>query len=187
MILLEARFTGDDAVVGPRVARDVQSPADMIRKPLPSLLLVAVVGFSFAGALFAQPKTISGTRQYMYLSDQRILTLEIDNSEKIILNYINLGDAYDLIEAPMVVLVDELGQSYRGQVMAIEPVTDPAERYKVSELLPPKQFKGFTILGNFRMDAPAKAAYFKTGGRIMELEADDCGGFREGRHHGRGD
>jgi hypothetical protein len=107
----------------------------------------------------------------MYLSDQRILTLEIVNSEKVILNYINLGQAYDLVEATMVVLLDELGGSYRGHVIAIEPVTDPAERYRVSELLAPKQFKGFTILGNFRMDAPAKTAYFKTGGRVMELEA----------------
>jgi len=107
----------------------------------------------------------------MYLSDQRILTLEVVNSDKVILNYINLGQAYDLVEASMVVLLDELGAGYRGHVIAIEPVTDPAERYKVSELLAPKQFKGFTILGNFRMDAPAKSAYFKTGGRVMELEA----------------
>ncbi len=134
-------------------------------------MLIAFLGLAFPVDSLAQPKTISGTRQYMYLSDQRILTLEIVDSEKVILNYINLGAAYDLVEAPMVVLLDELGQSYRGHVIAIEPVTDPAERYKVNELLAPKQFKGFTILGNFRMNAPAKTAYFKTGGRVMELEA----------------
>ena len=132
---------------------------------------MAVVGFALATDSLAQPKQISGTRQYMYLSDQRILTLEVANSEKAILNYINLGQAYDLIEATNVVLVDELGGSYRGHVIAIEPVTDPTERYKVSELLAPKKFEGFTILGDFRMDAPAKTAYFKTGGRILELEA----------------
>ncbi len=143
----------------------------MIRTSLRPAPLVTVLAFVFAGGLFAQPKSISGTRQYMYLSDQRILTLEIVNSEKVILNYINLGQAYDLVEAPMVVVLDELGGSYRGHVIAIEPVTDPAERYRVSELLSPRQFKGFTILGSFRMDAPAKAAYFKTGGRIIELEA----------------
>lgn len=132
---------------------------------------MAVVGFVLATESPAQPKQISGTRQYMYLSDQRILTLEVANSEKAILNYINLGQAYDLIEATNVVLVDELGGSYRGHVIAIEPVTDPTERYKVSELLAPKKFEGFTILGDFRMDAPAKTAYFKTGGRILELEA----------------
>ncbi len=133
--------------------------------------MIALLGFAFAGDSLAQPKQISGTRQYMYLSDQRILTLEIANSEKVILNYINLGQAYDLIEAASVVLLDELGGSYRGHVIAIEPVTDPAERYKASELLSPKKFEGFTILGDFRMDAPAKTAYFKTGGRILELEA----------------
>ena len=132
---------------------------------------MAVVGFALATDSLAQPKQISGTRQYMYLSDQRILTLEVANSEKAILNYINLGQAYDLIEATNVVLVDELGGSYRGHVIAIEPVTDPTERYKVSELLAPKKFEGFTILGDFRMEAPAKTAYFKTGGRILELEA----------------
>ncbi len=133
--------------------------------------MIAVLGFAFAGDSLAQPKQISGTRQYMYLSDQRILTLEIANSEKVILNYINLGQAYDLIEATSVVLLDELGGSYRGHVIGIEPVTDPTERYEVSELLAPKKFEGFTILGDFRMDAPAKTAYFKTGGRILELEA----------------
>jgi len=132
---------------------------------------MAVVGFALATDSLAQPKQISGTRQYMYLSDQRILTLEVANSEKAILNYINLGQAYDLIEATNVVLLDELGGSCRGHVIAIEPVTDPTERYKVSELLAPKKFEGFTILGDFRMEAPAKTAYFKTGGRILELEA----------------
>jgi TonB family protein len=135
------------------------------------VLLIVVFGFLSTRVSLAQPKKISGTRQYMYLSDQRILTLEVVNSEKVILNYINLGQAYDLVEAAMVVLLDELGAAYRGQVIAIEPVTDPAERYQVSELLPPKQFKGYTILGNFRLEGPARAAYFKTGGRIIELEA----------------
>ncbi|RPJ87021.1 MAG: energy transducer TonB [Acidobacteria bacterium] len=144
--------------------------ADMLVKSLCSPLLIALLAVVCAGDSLAQPKKISGTRQYMYLSDQRILTLEIVNSEKIILNYINLGQAYDLVEATMVVLLDEFGASYRGQVIAIEPVTDPAERYRVSELLSPKKFKGFTILGNFRMEAPAKSAYFKTGGRVIELE-----------------
>lgn len=143
----------------------------MIRKPFRLPLTIAVLALALAGVLLAQPKRISGTRQYMYLSDQRILTLEVVNSERVILNYINVGQAYDLVEAPMVVLLDELGGSYRGHVIAVEPVTDPAERYRVSELLPPKQFKGFTILGNFRMEAPAKSAYFKTGGRVIELEA----------------
>jgi len=148
----------------------------MSRKVLRRSLLVTFLGLAFAGSLLAQPKTISGTRQYLYLSDQRILTLEVVNSEKVILNYINVGQAYDLVEAPSIVLVDELGGSYRGHVIAIEPVTDPAERYRVNELLAPKKFKGFTILGNFRMDAPAKTAYFRTGGRVIELEpltADD--------------
>lgn len=143
----------------------------MIRKSVLSPLLITFLALASAGHLLAQPKQISGTRQYMYLSDQRVLTLEVVNSEKVILNYINLGQAYDLVEATSVVLLDELGGSYRGHVIAIDPVTDPSERYKVSELLSPKKFEGFTILGDFRTDAPAKTAYFRTGGRIMELEA----------------
>jgi len=141
----------------------------MIRKLLVFGLLILVGGLGFQDSL-AQPKKISGTRQYLYLSDQRILTLEIVNSEKVILNYINLGQAYDLIEATAVVLVDELERGYRGHVIAVEPVTDPAERYRASELLPAKKFQGFTILGDFVMEGPAKLAYFKTGGRVMELE-----------------
>jgi hypothetical protein len=151
----------------------------MIRKPVFFLQLIAFLGLALANQLPGEPKQISGTRQYMYLSDQRVLTLEIVNSEKVILNYINLGQAYDLVDATNVVLLDELGGSYRGHVIAIETMTDPAERYKVSELLSPKKFEGFTILGDFQMNAPAKKAYFQTGGRIIELEALSADDFEK--------
>ncbi|HXK62424.1 MAG TPA: energy transducer TonB [Acidobacteriota bacterium] len=141
----------------------------MTKKLIITGFLVALLGEGW-GAGLAQSKNVSGTRHYLYLSDQRILTLEIINSERAILNYINLSPAYELIEAAMVVFVDEFGQGSRGHVIAVEPVTDPAERYRASELLPPRQFKGFTILGNLKTQGPVKSAYFKTGGRIVELE-----------------
>jgi hypothetical protein len=132
--------------------------------------LVLFLAISAAAAVMAQPKRLSGTRHYMYLSDQRILTLEVTNSQSVILNYINLGESYDLVEAPMVALVDQAGAGYRGHVIEVEESADPAERYKVGELLPPRKFRGFTILGNYRMEMPVTSAYFKTGGRILELE-----------------
>jgi TonB family protein len=122
------------------------------------------------GEAAAQPKRLSGTRHFMYLSDQRILTLEVTNSQSVILNYINLGQAYDLVEAPMLVLVDQAGGGYRGHVLLDEESTDPSARYKVGELLAPHKFQGFTVLGDYRMEMPVTSAYFKTGGRILELE-----------------
>src|SRR5512141_1853793 len=116
----------------------VESAKHMSTKILPLALFLVL-----SGTVCAQPKQLSGTRQYMYLSDQRVLTLEVVNSEKVILNYINLGEAYDLIDASMIALVDQSGHPYRGQVILVEPVTDPAERYKATDLLAPRKFKGY--------------------------------------------
>lgn len=134
---------------------------------LPLLLAVVWLGW---GAVPAQPKKVTGTRHYMYLSDQRILTVEVIDSWKLILNYINLGQSCDVVEAPLITLVDKTGVGCRGQLIVVEPVVDPAERYKVSELIAPRQFKGLTVLGNFQAATPIERTYVKTGGRVLELE-----------------
>ena len=123
------------------------------------------------GAAFGQPKKVSGTTHFLYVSDQRVITLEVIDSQRIILNYINLGQAYELIDATQVVLQDQTGAAWPGHVIGIEPVTDPAERYQVNRLLEPRKFEGLTIWGDFEMEASCTRAFFKTGGRIMELEA----------------
>jgi hypothetical protein len=119
----------------------------------------------------SQPRPVSGTRHYLYLSDQRIATAEVVNSQKIILNYINVGSAFEVVEAPLLVLVDAEGRGYRGHLIETESLQDPADRYQVSELVPPKRFKGLTVRGDFRLATPAAKVFLRLGGRILELEA----------------
>ena len=118
---------------------------------------------------FAQDKAV-GTHHYLYVSDRRLVTVELINADKVILNYINLGDTFEFIEAPMLMLLDGLDQPYHGRVMEVEEPADPAQRFEVSQLLKPGQFGGFSIRGDYRFRAPPRAAFLKVGSRIIELQ-----------------
>ena len=112
----------------------------------------------------------SGTRYFFYLSDRRVVTLEVVNAERAILNYINIGDSFELIDAKRLVILDGAGGAYHGQVIELENVEDPRERYGVTDLLKPGQFVGYTILGDYRFESPAERALLLIGGTIVELD-----------------
>ena len=125
---------------------------------------------------FAQDKAV-GTHHYLYVSDRRLVTVELISAHKAILNYINLGDAFEFIQAPMLMLLDRLDHPYHGRVMEIEDPPDPVQRFEVSQLLKPGQFAGFTILGDYRFRAPPRSAFLKVGTRIIELQPLSPGDF----------
>jgi len=117
-----------------------------------------------------------GAHYYLYLSDARIVTIEITDSQTVILNYINLGDTFDTVQPPWLVLVDSEGNPYRGHLIEVEGASYESGRYKPFDLIRPNSFAGYSILGNFRFKAPPQKAYLKIGGRILEFEslsADD--------------
>lgn len=112
-----------------------------------------------------------GVRHFFYLSDLRIVTLELVDHRSLILNYFNLSDSFEVINAPQIVLRDEAGNASRAHLFELEKVTDPARPYKVSELMKPGNYSGHTVLGDFRFRAPSKEAFFYVGGRMIEFEA----------------
>jgi len=118
----------------------------------------------------AQAEKPSGTTHYMYLSNQRIVTLEVASSHKAILNYINFGEAFELVDATALLLLDAEGRVHQGHVLEIEDASDPSERYAVNKLISPKKFVGFTVYGRFKSETALSKAYFRSGGRILELE-----------------
>ncbi|MEE8349556.1 MAG: hypothetical protein V3R94_08305, partial [Acidobacteriota bacterium] len=119
----------------------------------------------------AKSQTLEGFRHYFFLSDQRIVTVELLTPQKAILNYINLGDTYEFLEAPSLLILDATGKSYHGHVLEMEDPTDPSQRFKVSEIIQPRVYVGYNILGNYRLQGPTEKVYFKVGSRILELEA----------------
>ncbi len=119
----------------------------------------------------AVPAQSEGALYHLYLSDARIVTIEIIDSHTVILNYINLGDTFDTVQPPLLVLVDSAGNPHRGHLIEVESASYEVGKYKVFDLIKPNSFAGYTILGNFRFKAPPQRAYFKVGGRILELES----------------
>lgn len=128
-----------------------------------SVLAITVLVLS---GLWAQ----NGATQFVYLSDQRIVTLELVDSNNLILNYINLGDSFEMLEAPMVALVDSSGRHFNGHLISLEESEDQRHRYKISELMKPGTFSGYLIVGNFRTTNLIERALLQISGRILELE-----------------
>ena len=111
-----------------------------------------------------------GSRYYLFLSDQRIVTVELISSEQAILNYINLSEGYEVIQAPLLVFLDSEGNRYRGHLIKVEEPSDPDQRFKVSDPIAPGDFRGYDILGDYRFRSPPEKAYFRVGSAILELE-----------------
>ena len=147
-------------------SREVQI-VDNTRKPrnvIAAMILLSLV-------TSARSQELEGFRHYFFLSDQRIVTVELINPQKVILNYINLGDTYEFLEAPSLLILDAEGHFFHGHALEVEDPVDPSQRFKVSELIQPHVYVGYNILGNFRLQGPAAKVYFRVGSRILDLEA----------------
>ena len=82
--------------------------------------------------MFAQAK------QFLYLSAERIVTLELVDDHSVVLNYFDLGKTYELLTARQLVLLGPSGEVFRGHLFKEESPKDPFDR------------------GPFRMDAGNK-------------------------------
>ncbi len=132
------------------------------------LVLVGAMGLEAT----AQPvyPAAPGTRTFLYLSNKRIITLELLGQSRAILNYINLAEVIEILEAPALLILDGSGKSYRGHVFKSEEMLDSGSYFFVSDLIRPRQFRGYDVLGDFRFQAPPEKAFLRLGGRIVELE-----------------
>ncbi len=113
--------------------------------------------------------TIGG--RFLYLSDQRVVTLEVFDSTQAVLNYINLGNSYEMLEAASIAVLDGQGVVWPGQVFEDEDATDPRERFLAGRLIPPGGMAGFTLRGRFGSPLPQETALMEISGRILKLEA----------------
>ena len=136
-------------------------------RPLLWLLLAVLAVPSIGEGLWAQGL---GSRHYFYLSDKRIVTLELIDERSVILNYINLADTIEFVRAPEVLVVESAGTIHVGHVIEVEGAEDPSKKFKVSELVKPREFKGYTILGRFLFKTPPTQAYLRVGSKIVEFE-----------------
>ncbi len=123
-----------------------------------------------AASCFVAGQTASGPRHYFFLSDQRVITVELISEQKSILNYINLGDSFEIIQAPGLLILDAEGRPYHGHVFEVEDATHPNDRFKVTELVQPDRYVGYNIWGNYSFQTPPEKVFLKVGSRIAELE-----------------
>ncbi len=110
---------------------------------------------------FAAGQAASGTRHYFFLSDQRIITVELINEQTTILNYINLGDSFEIIQAPGLLILDAEGRPYHGHVIEAEDANHPSERFKVTELVQPDRYVGYNIWGNYSFQTLPEKVFLK--------------------------
>lgn len=133
-------------------------------KGLLGLVVLAAVLTNFMGQSLSEPL------YYFFLSDQRVVTLELVDDEKAILNYINIGSTFEIIQAPLLLVLDEEGNSYRGHLIQLEEPGDSAAPFQVSFLTKPGEYVGHTILGYYSFRSAPERAFLKVGSRILEMD-----------------
>ena len=147
------------------------SPRKLGLRALPSLLKV-LFGLVMLAAMLTNfwGQSVSEPFYYFFLSDQRVVTLELVDDKEAILNYINIGSTFEIIQAPLLLVLDEEGNSYRGHLIQIEEPGDPTVPFQVSSLIKPGEYVGHTILGHYSFRSTPKRAFLKVGSRILEMD-----------------
>ena len=128
--------------------------------------ILGLMVWALAGGSYATEES----PYFLYLSDQRVVTVEVLDAGMAILNFINLGDSFDAVRAHELVLVDGEGRTGRGHLIVREDPPSPREVYQVSGLIKPNSFLGYNIAGQYRFKTAPEECYLKVGGRILELE-----------------
>ena len=114
----------------------------------------------------AQPALL----HFLYVSNQRVVTLELIDEGETILNFINLGKNFELLQSTNLLILDTTGGAYRGHLFKRDRADEEGQVFEVTDLIEPRQFKGYSILGNFRFKAPPASVFLRLGARILELE-----------------
>ena len=138
----------------------------MLAFPTVALLLMSLV----SGAVASPREEAAGYRSFLYVSDQRVVTLEVVDSTSAVLNYISLGTSFELLRAPMLLLVDARRTAWRGHVFVDEQAEDLLKRYRVSMLIKPGEFVGYELRGNYRSPVDFTHVYLDIGSRVLEME-----------------
>ena len=110
-----------------------------------------------------------GSEHFLYLSDQRIVTVELLDATTLILNYINLSDNFAFIESTNILVVDTSGQTYRSHLIQMDKRDEDGRIFSVADLVEPRQYRGYDVLGPFKYKASPKLVYLRLGALILEL------------------
>ena len=129
-----------------------------------SLVIMALAGLQTLAPTPSEP------RYYFFLSDQRIVTVEVVNDRKAVLNYINLGDTFELLEAPGLLVLTGDGRAYGGRFIEVEAPASPEHRFKISELVSPRRFIGWNILGKYPSPPTSAEVFVRVGSRVVQPE-----------------
>lgn len=147
-----------------------------VKRSMTGMIRQVILLWSLGSPLWAASQPGEGFRDFIYISDQRVVTAEIASETEVIVNYINLASNYELLEARNLLIVGAGGESYRGHVFKRDTPGDDGQLYEVSDLLEPKRYKGYSVLGNFRFESAPQKLYWRVGARFLELlpvEAQD--------------
>lgn len=109
-------------------------------------------------------------RHFFYLSDKRIVTVEVGSDRKAILNYINISENIEVLEASNLLVLDIDGNRFQGHLFANEGTNREEEPFLSSHLLKPSEFGGYDVLGSFNLKAAPRAVYFRVGSRLFSLD-----------------
>ena len=170
-LLTKLYLLGVDAIDELNTSYTLISPRKLGLRALP-FLLKGLFGLVMLAAMFTnfQGQSVAEPLYYFFLSDQRVVTLELVDDEKAILNYINIGSTFEIIQAPLLLVLDEEGNSYRGHLIQVEEPGDPTAPFQVSSLIKPGEYVGHTILGHYSFRSTPEKAFLKVGSRILEMD-----------------
>ncbi len=129
-------------------------------------ILLLLVGFA-GSTVTVYGQTGTG---FLYLSDQRIVTLEVVNGSSAVINYLNLSEAYSVFMPYNLILFGNQGQWKRGQVIKNEDFADTDNRFLATSLIKPGKVYGVEIMGNLKLNGVVERAILKIEGRILFFE-----------------
>ncbi|MFZ0426725.1 MAG: energy transducer TonB [Acidobacteriota bacterium] len=126
--------------------------------------ILLLILLAWTQPLFAQAK------QFLYLSAERIVTLELVDDHSVVLNYFDLGKTYELLTARQLVLLGPSGEVFRGHLFKEESPKDPFDQFSVSKMARPGEYAGYVVVGRHLGDGPVSRVLMMVSGRILELE-----------------
>ena len=111
-----------------------------------------------------------GFHHFLYVSNQRVVTVELIDEGETILNFLNLGGSFELLQSTHLLILDAAEGVYRGHLFKRDRADEEGQAFQVTDLVEPRQLKGYSILGNFRFKAPPVTVFLRLGSRILQLE-----------------
>ena len=143
----------------------------MINKSGINFSQIAVLSL-FAALLTVLTSAVMGQpgSGFLYLSNQRIVTLEVIDSNRAVVNYLNLSESYTVFMPSDFIVFGKQGQWKRTQVIKNEDLSDQDNRFFASHLIKPGDVYGAEIQGDLRIDGDVDAACLRIDGRILLFE-----------------